>query len=358
MPVISRPISDPGEYEEFGCHPFEASPATPDKVTRQVFVRRQVADFLVTMADGKQLPFWGFKDPDISGGDREWPSKLIRVKQGQVFHCEFKPAKNTHTIHWHGIEPTPYNDGVGHTSFEVKSQYTYQWMPHQAGTYLYHCHKNTVLHFEMGMYGVLIIDPVNGSGDTANPKLVYDPWPGDEYVSDPAFKPGAPYATESILVFDDVDPRWHLLDHNAGMCGDDIGLDRFEPQYFLITGVPNSKTQTDARTAVKVKKGTNAVVRLANASYSRMRISLDRPAWVVEIDGRPLRTNVAKGSFSAPYQVGPGTSTPTLELTTAQRCALWFPNVQANCNIKGEFLHWITNQKHPGGEAIAKIIAS
>ena len=127
------------------------------------------------MKDGSQLQFWGFKDPNVSGSDSPWPSKTIRVKQGQIFHCEFKPTKGAHTIHWHGIEPTPMNDGVGHTSFEVKSSYTYQWCAHQAGTYLYHCHKNTVLHFEMGMYGVLIVDPVTASPDSGNPKYLYDP---------------------------------------------------------------------------------------------------------------------------------------------------------------------------------------
>ena len=171
-------MSDPEEYDTFGCHPFENNPATPDRIAQQVFVRRQVSDWNVNMKDGTQLQFWGFKDPDVSGSDSPWPSKTIRVKQGQIFHCEFKPSKGAHTIHWHGIEPTPMNDGVGHTSFEVKSSYTYQWCAHQAGTYLYHCHKNTVLHFEMGMYGVLIIDPVTKSPDTNNPNYLYDPRPG------------------------------------------------------------------------------------------------------------------------------------------------------------------------------------
>jgi FtsP/CotA-like multicopper oxidase with cupredoxin domain len=351
MPTIARPIVDPAEYEEFGCHPFEDSPITPDRVSRNVFFRRQVADFGVTMADGTTLPFWGFKDPDISGGDRVWPSKLIRVKQGQIVHCEFKPAKNTHTIHWHGIEPTPHNDGVGHTSFEVKSEYTYQWMPHQAGTYLYHCHKNTVLHFEMGMYGVLIVDPV-GTGTAPNPKLAYDPWPGD---SADGIQAGAPYATESILVFDDIDPRWHTLDHNAGMCGDDVGLDRFEPKYFVISGVPNNKTQTDARTAVKAKVGTNVLVRLANASYSCLGVKLPVDAWVVEIDGRPLRYNPGRGSYSKPYKIPANNE---FELATAQRYALWIPNITAGSHsITGTFRHWVTNKMHPGGQAIAKIIA-
>jgi FtsP/CotA-like multicopper oxidase with cupredoxin domain len=353
MTTISRPISDPQEYDTFGCHPFENDPATPDRVARQVFVRRQVADWNVPMKNGTQLPFWGFKDPDISGSDSPWPSKTIRVKQGQIVHCEFKPAKGAHTIHWHGIEPTPMNDGVGHTSFEVKSSYTYQWCAHQAGTYLYHCHKNTVLHFEMGMYGALIVDPTTTSPDTNNPNYLYDPLPGD---SAPGITAGAPYGAESILVFDDVDPRWHTLDHNAGMCGDDVGLDKFNPAFFLINGAHNGITQTDKRTVTRTTAGKNVLVRLANASYSKLYVTLDLDAWIVEVDGRPLRTNAAKGAFAKPRLLPKGTR---LELAVAQRWALWIPNIpRGDFKITGDFHHWITNRRHADGQAIAKIIAA
>jgi FtsP/CotA-like multicopper oxidase with cupredoxin domain len=353
MTTISRPISDPQEYDTFGCHPFENDPATPDRVARQVFVRRQVADWNVPMKNGTQLPFWGFKDPDISGSDSPWPSKTIRVKQGQIVHCEFKPAKGAHTIHWHGIEPTPMNDCVGHTSFEVKSSYTYQWCAHQAGTYLYHCHKNTVLHFEMGMYGALIVDPTTTSPDTNNPNYLYDPLPGD---SAPGITAGAPYGAESILVFDDVDPRWHTLDHNAGMCGDDVGLDKFNPAFFLINGAHNGITQTDKRTVTRTTAGKNVLVRLANASYSKLYVTLDLDAWIVEVDGRPLRTNAAKGAFAKPRLHPKGTR---LELAVAQRWALWIPNIpRGDFKITGDFHHWITNRRHADGQAIAKIIAA
>jgi FtsP/CotA-like multicopper oxidase with cupredoxin domain len=353
MTIINRPIFDPQEFDTFGCHPFEDNPATPDRITRQVFVRRQVSDWNVDMKDGTKLQFWGFKDPDISGSASPWPSKAIRVKQGQIFHCEMKPSKGAHTIHWHGIEPTPMNDGVGHTSFEVKSSYTYQWCAHQAGTYLYHCHKNTVLHFEMGMYGVLIIDPVTKSPDTNNPNYLYDPLPGD---SAPGITAGAPYSAESILVFDDVDPRWHSFDHNAGMCGDDVGLDKFNPKYFLINGVHNGKTQTDSRTVTNAIAGRNVLVRLANASYSRLRVTLEIDAWIVEVDGRPLRTNAGKGAFAKPKLLKKGTE---LEIAVAQRYALWIPKIQrGNYKITGTFHHWVTNKMHSDGQAIAKIVAA
>jgi FtsP/CotA-like multicopper oxidase with cupredoxin domain len=356
MTTIYRPISDPQEFDTFGCHPFEKNPATPDRIAQQVFLRRQVSDWNVVMKDGSQLQFWGFKDPNISGSDSPWPSMTIRVKQGQIVHCEFRPSKGAHTIHWHGIEPTTMNDGVGHTSFEVDDFYTYQWCAHQAGTYLYHCHKNTVLHFEMGMYGVLIVDPITKSPDTKNPNYLYDPFTPGSTAEAPGITAGAPYGAESILVFDDVDPVWHKLSHNAGMCGDDVGLDKFNPRYFLINGVHNGITQTDKRTVTRTTAGKNVLVRLANASYSKLHVTLDIDAWIVEVDGRPLRTNVAKGAFAKPKLLPKGTK---LEVAVAQRYALWIPKIpRGDYSITGNFHHWITNKKHTDGQAIAKIVAT
>jgi len=110
--------------------------------------------------DLKKLKFMVFRDADnpaTSSGN--YPGATIRVPRGVIFHADSQGhGPPPHTIHWHGIEPTPINDGVGHCSMEI-GHYTYQFQPNFIGFYFCHCHRNTVQHFEFGLYQALLIEP-------------------------------------------------------------------------------------------------------------------------------------------------------------------------------------------------------
>src|SRR3954470_13936264 len=127
---------------EFGTESWpQDSPDTPHRVRPDIaFFRKVFNSGKLTMPDGVEIRHWGFED---ERGTRTLPSPLIRVRENQVVHVELKSATGPHTIHHHGIEPDAFNDGVGNTSFDVGSRYTYQFRPTQAGTFFYHCHVNT-----------------------------------------------------------------------------------------------------------------------------------------------------------------------------------------------------------------------
>ena len=125
-------------------------------------VQRSLAHGLrIPTWDGlKDLEFFALEDDDNSSTSKgTYPGAAIRVPRGVVFHCETHgQGQPPHTIHWHGIEPTPMNDGVGHCSLELGT-YIYQFQPNFIGTYFYHCHRNTMQHFEFGLFGMLLVDP-------------------------------------------------------------------------------------------------------------------------------------------------------------------------------------------------------
>jgi len=244
------------------------------------------------------MAFFLFKNPDSNGvtGD-EFPSATLRVPQGVVFHCTTDgKGPPPHTIHWHGLEPTPMNDGVGHCSMEI-GRYTYQWQAQFIGTYFAHCHRNTMQHFEFGLYYLLLIEPKDAYFATmynpaipighcrdgkrrtaaslgafpqfpdfnANPITALDPWTGDanlKYDTDPHAHTVA-YDVEALWVLDDRDSTWSDLASNARATyprhgtrpgfndnfhyngddgpaapGDFFAFNDFHADYWYITGVP------------------------------------------------------------------------------------------------------------------------
>lgn len=327
-------VAGPLTYDSFGCDVFKEDPATPDRVEPDIRIVRTVGkDVRINMPDGQEVRFMTIDDPALAGA--ALPSHVIRVRVGQTVHATFIPERGSHTIHWHGINPTPFNDGVGHTSFEISDQYTYQWQPTEAGTYFYHCHKNTVLHMEMGMYGFLIVDPPSGPGK------LYDPHPLDRSSVD------VRYDVEALWAFDDVDPSWHEIDHEAGLCGDDVGFNIFRPKYFLIEGVPHPRTRNNPRVAVSAQVGQTILLRLLNVSYGIIDFSIQGlDATVASVDGRPLRDNPALGSFGRPWVLPAGKK---LRSVTAQRHALLVrPPAPGRYRVRAQFRDWITGKLQNG----------
>ena len=111
---------------------------------------------------------------------------------------------DAHTLHWHGFRNViPFFDGepTGSVSVPAGREFTYVYRPHEAGTYMFHCHVEDVEHVHMGMTGMVFVRPAqnktgNGAGapvsrlggntDTAAPM---------GYVYNDGVAPGDPAST-------------------------------------------------------------------------------------------------------------------------------------------------------------------
>lgn len=296
-------------FDTFGCKVIDSTPVTPDYMTAAnavYFARKVFTGGERVFPDGVKVAYWGFEDTIKAPGATPLPSPIIRLQEGQLAHVLLETRKGPHTIHHHGIEPSTMNDGVGHVSFEVDTRFVYQWRPKHPGTWFYHCHRNTVLHFNMGLYGLLVVDPLEGWGY---------PFSGPEGAK---YK----YDVEAMWVTEAWDPRWHNVlssDHAAGLCGEDVGLNIYKPRYFLVSGADKSKTATDSRVAIRARTGQKVLIRLLNAAYCVMGVKVAGiPAKCISIDGHALAGS--DRPWSKPYDFAAGEE---IRVTTAMRHDLW-----------------------------------
>ncbi len=91
------------------------------------------------------------------------PGPVLRWRQGdtvQIHVTNTLPDVMT-SIHWHGIVLPSNMDGVPGMSFDgiaPGEHYLYRFQLHQSGTYWYHSHA--MFQEQAGLYGALIIDPL------------------------------------------------------------------------------------------------------------------------------------------------------------------------------------------------------
>jgi plastocyanin len=343
LPVIRREeIRNLDAFEAFGCDVYDLSPETPDRLdpTRTFFIEFFGNLDLVPleMPDGKKIDFWGFR---LDEGEAQFPSQTLRAVEGDLVHAQLHVRKNVHTIHWHSIEPTTFNEGVGHTSFEVQSRYTYQWLASTAGTYLYHCHVNTTLHFEMGMYGFLIVDPPMPAG-AGGPEAPY-PTGGPGFVR--RANEIVPYEVEALWAVDEIDSTWHDFNHHVGIScpfAPHGPLNRFRPDYFAITGAFSDGVNpiTDPRAAIRTHAGDPVLIRLTNAGYTVHEYVFEGvDAEVIAIDGRTLG-HAPQQRYSSPFVIPAGTP---FRLTTARHWDLLLhPTTSGLFRVK--YFDWVTGE--------------
>ncbi len=105
------------------------------------------------IAPGKVVKTWTFNGT--------MPGPTLRFTEGENVSIKFiNKSPTAHTIHFHGNHDDA-NDGV-FPQIMPNESYTYNITAAPAGALQYHCHAMpTSLHIRMGMYGAMIVDPID-----------------------------------------------------------------------------------------------------------------------------------------------------------------------------------------------------
>lgn len=223
--------------------------------------------------DGTPIMLMGFTE--LMSTPIDIPGPTLRFTEGDSVDLTMINMSQSapHTIHLHGLDVNQANDGVPSLSFEIDHATTghYYFKAPHPGTYIYHCHVNSPVHVQAGMYGLIFVYP-STQGYT---------WQG-----------GYAYDNELSWMFSEVDTAWHSNDvihhpHVPGAIGHEIP--DYYPQYFLVNG--RSENQIDSSDfTLKMSKGEKLFLRLSNiGNYGNiLRFPAGIDAMLISTDGRSI----------------------------------------------------------------------
>jgi FtsP/CotA-like multicopper oxidase with cupredoxin domain len=247
-----------------------------------------------------------------------------------------------HTIHWHGfVNAIPLFDGVPELSLSVPvgRDLSYFYRPHDAGTYMYHCHFEDVEHVQMGMTGMVFVRPrqnqtVNGV-DPAFAAGQLNPWGGTIATTIPVgkyayndFDGSTRYDREFAFMITELWSAAHWRDAHIQVSD----WTDYDPSFWLLNGrgypdttAPNGArdangnlTSADPRLAsqpnsslITCNSGDRVLLRMSNLGYQNHAMSVDNiDLQIVAKDASLLkgRDGVSNYITTNTVDVGPGES--------------------------------------------------
>ncbi|MBA4388823.1 MAG: hypothetical protein C0404_12640 [Verrucomicrobia bacterium] len=216
-----------------------------------VVVHLAAGDGFVRMADGLDLYSFGFSDvtgmsdPEIMMEGMmaaEAPAPTIVFKEGQRVYLKLTNVGmmmrpdlfDPHSVHFHGFpNAAPIFDGEPMASISVNmgSTLTYYYEPVEPGTFMYHCHVEATEHMQMGMLGMLWVQPkqnmlpngtsLNGFVHHTGYKYAYNDGDGSTY-----------YDMDLPLQMTGMDSNFHI----KHLAVQPLPMALMKDDYFLLNG--------------------------------------------------------------------------------------------------------------------------
>lgn len=218
----------------------------------------------VQFCDSTQVRFWGFSCTTDSVCS--WQPAIVRVREEDLVQLRLEMPQSWHDRCAQFAEQRQRRTPKWNA--RDRQGLIYQWRAGLGGTWLFQPHDATPHDFEMGLYGLLIVDPT----------------PAEDGMHR-LYRGGPSYDIERCLVLDDVDPSWHEPSVDAST----LRRSPFRPSHFTVNGVPSTLAGESSNCAIRACPGQRVLLRVLNASFSLLKVCLPGLcADIVAIDGEPL----------------------------------------------------------------------
>jgi FtsP/CotA-like multicopper oxidase with cupredoxin domain len=223
-----------------------------------------------------------------------------------------------HTIHWHGFNNAiPLFDGVPELSASVPigKSMTYYYRPHDAGTFMYHCHFEDVEHVQMGMTGLVFVRPLlNYEIDPATRLQTKQKFDANNKALRYLYNDESTrYDREFPLFLSENQPESHWRDAHIQI----TDWAEYKPGFALFNGraypdtiAPSTEPNTEYPSSdplarlryqpqtsrIDCNVGEIVALRVASLGYIRHTLTVDGiPLHVVGADASQLKSLVSKG---------------------------------------------------------------
>lgn len=270
--------------------------------------KRPVKEFSISVAEAEHELYPGGPKIKAWAFNGQVPGPTLRVTEGDLVRVHFtNKHTSNHTLHFHGLNVPNEMDGVayGHLHhLEVKpgETRTYEFVADPAGTHMYHCHVNSPHHIDMGMVGILIVEPKD--------------------------KRAGPHVDkEAVLLLDD----WYVNEHGGHEAMAHPAMIH-QANYFTVNGKAFPAVEP-----IKLIQGETVRVRMINVGYQAHSMHLHGHSFVItHRDGHPVKVRQEQDTVL----IGPGERYDLV--FTATNPGLWL----FHCHVVP---HVTNDGQYPGG---------
>lgn len=247
------PLTAPPEVVDLAEQGYESTLRTVG--ARHRIVTEEAAGGPVTIPE-----VWAWAADD---GEPSVPGPMYRVPEGEEFSITYENThERPHTVHMHALSKSWEDDGSpAATGIQIRpgGEQTYDYVADVPGLHFYHCHVQTHTHLDMGMYGLVFVEPED-----------YDP-PDREY----------------FLTLGEWDTDLHASEAGADVDWD--VRDRSANAYTVNGRAAPSTFHPEKGTPLLVESGDRVRVHVANAGFESHQFHPHAHRFeVVATDGTPV----------------------------------------------------------------------